>query len=173
MIKKEMKRGQFFLAAAIIIVIILFGVFSVSNYVKKEEKKTIVYDLKKEFGLEGGKVIDWTIYHGEDSSEFIKNWTILYMSEKERSLDNFVVVYGNSTSIFKVNLVETGGASIGESWIVGNKIAQVTRLESEVEGEVEKKIEVHVDSQVYKFDLEPGKSFIFIIREGGYFEKSD
>ena len=68
------KRGQFFLVAAVIIVVIILGFISVSNYAKKE-KYLKIYDMKDELEIESQKVLDYGIMHTDKMSDFGKDYS--------------------------------------------------------------------------------------------------
>ncbi len=61
-----MKRGQFFLVAALIIVIMILGLsaISISTRVSKEDFR--IFDLTNEIDLEGRSVVDHGIFTGTD-----------------------------------------------------------------------------------------------------------
>ena len=48
------KEGQFYLAAAIVIIVLIVSFAGITNYIKRSEPVRI-YDLKDELGIESGK----------------------------------------------------------------------------------------------------------------------
>ena len=163
------KRGQFYLVAAIIIIVIIFGFFTIRNYAKTEKKETIVYDLKKEFGLEGGKVIDFAIYNETDYNKVMENWTKTYVPLKGKDASDFVVVYGNSTTLTLLNYNQTssGTVSIGGS---GVTVIVTSPMKTDI-AIAGNDLNIIFEDFQYNFTLQPGKNFIFLIREGQYIEK--
>jgi len=170
---KRLKRGkkaQFYLIAAIIIIIIIFGIFTVSNYAKTEKKDSVVYDLQKEFGLESGKIEDFTLYNKYESSDYLDNWTKMYVNNKGQELDNFVVVYGNESQITLLNFTKSssGNSCISDSC---NWDMSTFKFEREntagAEGNV-KVVHVIIGGVSYEFKLQPGKNFAFLIKSGGF-----
>ncbi len=164
------KRGQFFLMAAIIIIIIVFGFIAIRGYIKTEEKKTAVYDLEKEFGLESGKVVDYVIYSEEDFDTIMKNWTEIYIGGKKQNVDEFVVVYGDSShqKMAELTLECPGEISIsGWKKEVCEKKIKITNVE------LGQNFKVKVGGIDYEFNITEGKNFIFLIREAGYVAKYD
>lgn len=158
------KRGQFYLMAAIIIIIIILGFIAIKSYIKTEDTKTAVYDLEKEFGLESGKVVDYTIYSGADFDTIMYNWTQIYMKEKNQNVDEFVVVYGNSTSQSMMNLTKTNTGVVaigGTSLAIGSATIGRTNIQGN-------NISVMLGGITYNFNLGSGKNFVFLIRERGY-----
>ncbi len=52
------KKGQVYIIAALIIVILIVGLGTIYNYAKAPAKETYVYDLSKEIDFESSKVIE-------------------------------------------------------------------------------------------------------------------
>jgi len=158
------KTGQFYLVAAIIIIIIIFGIFTVRNYARTEKDKTVVYDLEKEFGIESGKIEDFTLYSGQESSQYIDSWIESYVNTRGKSLDDFIVAYGNGTSmtLFNYTKYDSGSVSLG-----GNTL-EMSSHKIERSGVDRDVLNVRLNNITYTFNLEPGKNFIFIIKEGEF-----
>lgn len=158
------KRGQFYLVAAIIIIVIIFGMYAVQNYAKTNEESTVVYDLKKEFGLESGKVEDFTLYNSKNNSEYISSWIETYVENKGKNLDNFIVVYGDKTSLnlLKYTKSSAGKISFANSlWDISTQKVEKQLIEDNY------RIEIG-NSTYYTFKLEPGKNFMFVIKDGEF-----
>ena len=160
------RRGQFYLIAAIIIIVIIFSIYTVSNYVKTEEEDTIVYDLKKEFGIESGKVDDFLIYNRYESTEYMESWIETYVENKGQSLDNFIVVYENETSLIMVKYSKSssGGLCLGDScWGETDRISNI-----KINVVVGSNIKINLGDSTLNFKVEPGKNFIIVIKEGKF-----
>ena len=54
--KRGNKRGQLYLIAALIIVFVIIGFFSLGNYAKKQKTDVKIYDIAKELEIETGNV---------------------------------------------------------------------------------------------------------------------
>lgn len=172
MYKRGNKKGQFYLIAAIIIIILIFGIYSVKNYVTSNAKRTIVYDLEKEFGMEGGRIDDFAMYNNKDQAEFdslINNWTEMYISSKGQTIDDFIFVYGNSSSLFirSYNKSNVGNVCLSGQCDVMNYYT-ITRDTLETSNN----FKLNLGNQSYNFKLQPDKNFILIIREGDYVTQS-
>ena len=90
-----MKRGQFYIVTTIMIVAIIVGFASLSNYSRERSSLKFFYE-GEELELEAGKVIDYGISTTSDSSEmievmdeFARNYTVY------SNADNFYFVFGN------------------------------------------------------------------------------
>ena len=157
------KRGQFYLIAAIIIIVIIFGIYTAGNYVKTKQEKTIVYDLKKEFGLESGKIDDFALYNSYNSGTYLDTWIETYVNTRGQSLDNFVVVYGDGTDL---KMKRYSRNSSGGVCLSGGCLWTTSIINGETSSIDENKFEITLGNIVYPFTLEPGKNFLFIIKEG-------
>ena len=57
------KRGQFYLIATALIVMIVFGLVSVSNAAIVQPRPVKFYDLSADYGAETARVIDYGVYN--------------------------------------------------------------------------------------------------------------
>jgi hypothetical protein len=92
-IKEEFeKRGQFYIVAAIIIIGVILGFVTMSNYAVAIPKPAKVYDLSGQLSLESGQVIDAAIYNGtQDVNTAIDNFA--------QNFSNYANQYGNDTEL--------------------------------------------------------------------------
>jgi len=168
---KRGKRGQFYLIAAIIIIIILFGVALVANYARTKPEETVVYDLQQELDIETGKVWDWAIYNDEDIDNTISNWTETYVNAMgEKDIDNWVFVYGDADEIKIITFQEVTTGIITINYNGGESrtfIYGTGKNETSIESPGEK-IKVTLNDVDYDFTLGGGQKFIFLIEKGEY-----
>jgi hypothetical protein len=92
------KRGQAYLIATVIIIVIISGFMFLSNYYSKEGS-TFAYDLKKQLETEGEKVLDYGLVNGLDigdvAEDFAEDFSehagesveIYYIMEEEENAD--------------------------------------------------------------------------------------
>ncbi len=165
---KRGKKAQFYLVAAIIISLIVFGAVAVKNYSAKAPEETIVYDLEKELNFETGKVVDFSIYNERDINDMVENWTEIYVNGAQgKGVEEWIFVYGNKSSAVKIsfNSTITGSVSLGGSGIITKRIEPAI---ADVNGEVE----IRLGEFNYKFNLTENKNFIILIKRQGYIAKS-
>ena len=184
------KRGQFYIVAAVILVIVLIGFVSVRNFANVKPEETTVYDLKKELGLETGKVVDFAIYNRNETDVVVENWTEVYVKGKSNEeVDNWIFVYGNNNQItvvtFTGNETETNEASIsypgveasrlelydqkvekGEFTKVKTTFTRPISTESSL-NEIEN-INVTLSDTSYSFKLDKFKNFMAVIEKNDY-----
>ena len=153
------KRGQFYLLAAIVIIVLISGFAAVSNYTQKKSSIKL-YDLKNELGIESGEVLDYGTTTGDYQLENFLDVYDAYAGEGK----NISYIFGDEdgVSIFTYTDIPTGEVGVGESSV------STSRRES-VESNpppTDNKIEVTLpDGSVYEFDLKEGENFYFIISE--------
>ena len=166
------KRGQFYLAAAIIIVIALFAISGGVNYFKKTQQEVKVYDLSSELQLESLKVIDYSIYNEKDVSLMIDNFTdnyfVQYSQEKEPGSE-IVFVYGDSNNITIQPFVLSDSGSI--TYNVGGRAIVIENHRGQRKGITKffkpsgNNVNVKINNTEYDFKLERGQNFFFIINK--------
>jgi len=170
--KKRNVRGQFYLIAAFVIIALIISFVTVTNYILKVDKETVV-DLKTELQIEGEQVINYGIIEQSTNKEdLISNFSAAFA---ERAEDKQVVfIYGNSEGdVVAYQYVEDemgkielaiGESRTGET-IIGKAKARVDSSRS-ADGE---KITVNLANVSYDFNLQSGQNFYFIItaNEGG------
>lgn len=109
------KRGQFFLIAALIIVVITIGLSTVYVSLKTQPEDFRVYDLSDEINFESSKVIDVGILEGEESSVItynnLKDLTTSYAILNPES--DFIIYYGNEEGIQARSYENEEGGTVG------------------------------------------------------------
>ncbi|VVB83924.1 Uncharacterised protein [uncultured archaeon] len=99
--KKVMdKNGQFFLIGAIVIIVVIVSIVTISNYTQKKDIVKL-YDLGQELGIESQQVLDYGTYSQLDDAQmkvlmqnFIQNY-VNYVKEEK----NIYFVYGNKNEV--------------------------------------------------------------------------
>jgi hypothetical protein len=178
--KKRMnKGGQFFLIAAITIIIVIVSVITISNYTEKKNEVKL-YDLKQEMGIESQQVLDYGTYNNLDSNEmrtlmenFIRNY-VGYIEEQK----NIYFIFGNKQEINALGYQEIDEESvcIKLNPPEGNSQntecipleMQQTQTFSSGEGSINVVV-IRIENNEYQFRLKPGENFYFVIwqKSGG------
>jgi len=159
------KRGQFYLTAAILIVLALSGVASISTYAVVKSQPRTVKDLSLNLREESVRVVDYGIYNQEEMQTLIESFAKNDFGPyflKKISNANIFLIYGNGTDNLKLlqyNTISTGKISIGGfNWEQVGKIAEVKSIESE-----DGKIKITILEKDYEFELRNNEMFYFII----------
>jgi len=165
------KGGQFFLIAAVILVVVIVSVITISNYTSTREEVKL-YDLGQEMGIESQQVIDSGTYSGLDSEEmallmenFAKNY-VNYIEEDK----NIYFVFGNKEEIRVLGYqeIEPEKVCIGlnNEPVDCNIAMEKTQTFSSNKNEIDKvviKIGEAPNEYDYQFRLKPGENFYFVI----------
>ena len=139
------KRGQFYLIAAILIIVIIATSAIIYNYSRKKNP-VVIYDLGEELKIESKNVLDYGTQDGGDMNDIWEGFVEDYASYAGEGKE-FYFVYGNSEDWEKVECDGTScGAASGIIWSGGKVIITIDEIE-------------------YQFDLEEGKYFYFIITQ--------
>jgi hypothetical protein len=134
------RKGQFYLVASVIIVVIVVGLITISNY-SKSDKKSNIDKYGKEFEIESEKVLDYDALNGDNKIEnFTKEYSI-YMGNKI----NASYIYG------------TEGNMNAFTYLDGDYVD----LNSDLSFDSDEMIFEYADS-VYRFNIEKGKNFYFV-----------
>ena len=140
------KKAQFYLLAAIIIITLIIGFVTVTNYSSKQPSVKI-YDLKEELGIESQNVIGYGTSSGGNMNtllgQFIETY-VTYMGSNK----NLYFIYGDAGDL-QVKAYE-------ELVDVSNN------YQATIDGE---KVVVSIEDVEYQFDLIAGQNFYFIISQ--------
>ena len=170
--KIEEKKAQFYIVVAVIIIVVLAGLLSVTNYINTSKKPVKFYSLADELGIESGNVINYGIYQQKDTSQLIENFTDTYSDYFDRMAgrSELIFVYGNETNLSMIaySNVTTGRISleIGETNTfvdIQGKAKQKSSLILQILPEFDNYVLVNVTDRQYKFVLNKGQNFFFVI----------
>jgi len=115
------KRGQFYFIAAIIIVVLLSTLTSVSTYIiVKSEPQSVTY-VADDISRESHKVVEWGIYNGKDVGEeievFASGQLKNYFLSKTAGESDIIFLYGDKKNsklkALRYTKVSTGDISVG------------------------------------------------------------
>src|SRR3989344_886621 len=138
------KRGQFYLIAAIVIISLIAGIFTIANYSKKQDISK-VYDLKRELEIESGKMLD-NVNEGYAWGGLTSNFSAYAGKDVEII---YVIVDAVSRNITVYKYIDINN-KVGVAYVhdSGNKI-----------------ITVNVQDTDYKFKEKEGENFYFIMSQ--------
>jgi hypothetical protein len=164
------KRGQFYLIAAIIIVLVLSSLASIRIYANVNAEPKKIQDLGSELNVEGYKIVEYGIYNQGDITQLLNNFTdkdfVEYFLQKTEATD-LVFLYGNKTDLYGVRYNNTITGTItatvgsGVTWNTVNTFVERKKIES---GDIiDNKVEVKVLNKPFNFTLQDNEMFYFII----------
>ena len=177
------KRGQFYIIAAVIILVIVAGIITVKTYVNVEPEPRSIQSMGDELSEESFRVVNYGIYNSENITKVLNNFTDNYAPyfTKKTNNANVIFIYGNSTFLYsaKFDNESTGkvSANIGSgspNWNMDTSFVNRTRITT-APGIT--KVTVTIFNNSYDFDIkEKNEMFYFIIvqeKEGEvYVEKN-
>lgn len=99
------KRAQFYLVAAIIIVLAISGIASVKTYavIKSEPRK--IQDIGSELREETTRIVDYGVYSKENLTKVLNNFTDSEFAPyflKKTENTNIVFIYGDAIELYSV-----------------------------------------------------------------------
>jgi len=162
------KRGQFFLIAALVIVLLILSVGTIYNSAKVQREDTKVSDLSNEIGYESAKVLDSGVYtslNQEDINNHVAELAGNYSSTYSDS--DFIIVYGNATDLEIYNytsctsLGEVSLGAVSTEVCTGNETITDADRYISADG---KKLTLLVGGIPYVFNLEKGQNFYIIVK---------
>jgi hypothetical protein len=164
------KKGQFFLAAALVIVGLLIGLTTVYTSSKKNIEDKTIYDLSKELNYETAELIDSGVFNSmskEEISNQVQDFSSIYSNLNPDS--DILIAYGNAEKLAITAFInrDFGGISIGLGQGHTTKVAEPlfkgkTTLEVVPEST---NVEVNVLNSIYTFKLKQGQNFYLIMKK--------
>jgi len=166
------KRGQFYLVAAIIIVLVLAGISSVKTYAIVSPEPRAIKDLGSELQEETSRIVDYGIYNvKQDLNSLLNNFTNTKFAPyflQKTSETGIVFLYGNKTDLeaIRYNTTSTGviSATIGTLATEWNPVTDTFAERIDIipiEGQEE--IVVNITGKEFEFKLQDNQMFYFVI----------
>jgi len=164
------KRGQFYLIAAAILIVIIIGLISVSNKATTSPKPTKFYDLSKDYEIETSRVIDYGIYNqyspAVNIKEKVQNISRTFAASafaKDPNL-HLEFIYGNKDGYFKEN-ISTITPKVSFGLTAGDTSSQtIYQQKIETTTGSGNKVNIKVAGNNYDFSLGPTDNFYFVIQ---------
>ncbi len=165
------KRGQFYLVGAIVIVSLIIGFVTITNYTKQDQS-TKIYDLSQELGVEGNQVLEYGLVNQgtqiagsnvKSLDELIPDFTNKYSKYLSDDKVKLVFIFGDKDGLKLLRYNElSGGFSVGgvkEQILGGTSIQNITPIAGET------KITVMIDNIPHVFDLQEGQNFYYVVSQ--------
>lgn len=174
------KRGQFYIIAAIIIVLAIATIASVKTYAYTKPRPRTIESMGSELREESLRIVDYGIYNRENITKLLNNFTDEYADYflKKTNNANVIFVYGNKTDLFaaKYDTISTGkvSATIGNSgtnWNMETSFTNRTKINA-----VGNSVIVTIFNKDYLFNLQDNEMFYFVIvqeKEGEVYVKKN
>ncbi|MEN9625914.1 MAG: hypothetical protein RL557_242 [archaeon] len=177
------KGGQFYLIAAVIIVLILFSLTSVSTYVVITSELQSIQDVSADLQRESYHLIEYGIYNKEDLQPMLAKFSGEdfgdYFLKKSAEGSNILFVYGNKSSMQALQFDKSlsGEVKLGSSSWKNYKTVAKTKDITKSDLLNKDSFEVEFLGNNYPFTLQNNEMFYFVVvseRDGEVFvEKND
>jgi hypothetical protein len=164
------KRAQFYIIAAIVIVVVVAGLVGVATYAVVKQSPQTFQTLSSDLKQEGPRVIDYGIYSGENITELLNNFTDTEFAPyflKKTDKANVVFVYGNKSDLYAVqyNTTSTGtiSSSIGSGIFQWNSVRNYAERMKIIVNPGDKEVNISIVGKIYSFELKEGEMFYFLM----------
>ncbi len=159
------KRGQFYLIAAVIIIAIILGFVVISNY-SRTDSSTKLYDLGEQLEIESAEVLDYGTYNELDEVDMENLWESFIEAYSDfGEIEKLYFIFGNTEEIIVLgyqDLVTEETIFVNVNGDSPLKISKETPA-SATFSPSGKSVTIIINDIKYKFDLEPGENFYFIL----------
>lgn len=156
------KRGQFFIMAAIIVVVVISGLTGVATYINIGNEQRTFYDLSKEVGFETKKVLDWGVFNDKEIDGLTESFLFKYSDYIGQ--DEVIFIYGNGEGYKALRFEEDRIGSIGLDTGMVKEININRRTEKKAKVILsENDVSVIINEISYDFNLREGQNFFFVI----------
>ena len=156
---KKNRKGQFYLLAAIIIITILVGFVTVSNYSRRKTSVKL-YDLGEELGIESQNVIDYGTYAQEDLDVLLGQFIESYVDYAGGG-KNLYFLFGDFTSI-TVKAYQELEESV---FVDGSELIMTNGKGEKMHTPSASKIAILIGDVEYQFDLTEEEKFYFVVSQ--------
>lgn len=163
------KRGQFYIIAAVIIVITFSSIMGIYTSAKTFPEPKTINDLSSDLKEEGPRIVDYGIYNNKDINNLVYNFSgndyANYFLEKTTNA-NLVIIYGNKTSLegirYSRNLRGSISTTLGGevTWQITGPYTEKTAIQIDSN---ENNIMVNILNQNYSFMLRNNEMFYFVM----------
>ena len=163
----EDKSGQFYLIAAIIISVIVLGLFTMSNYSRRQE--TIRNEkIGEELKIESEKVLDFGTSKGYNENQILdlmENFSRNYIDYVQEGID-FYFLFGNSNKIRVIGHAQE--SKIIDVNFGSGKSSMNLNSEETLSNDftpTSNTIILTIDEADYNFVLKDGENFYFVVSQ--------
>lgn len=165
-------KAQFYLVAAIIIVMIIAGIASIKTYAIAKAEPRKIKDVSAELKEETTRIIDYGIYSEKVLPDLLASFDDEFSEYflKKTEETNIVFIYGNSTKLQSVQYNDeyTGAvfASIGgasPTWDTSEII--INRTVIDVNKYIDGTLTVNILERDFEFEIKEGEMFYFLITQ--------
>ncbi len=163
--KKEGKKGQFYLISAVVLAMLVIGIFTISNY-SRTESNVKLENLKEEIQTESEYVMDYGLYNElSDAALYalLMDFTSDYLDYQGEDRDLYFI-FGNQN-----NLTVTGYQKTDKQvFVSAGSSATITEEAGKFNGGINPSTNIillSIDEMNYEFELTDGENFYFVLSQ--------
>lgn len=161
----EDKKGQFYLIAAVFIVLIIFGFNSINNYAIVKPEPRSITDISEELNREAYSLVEHGVFNEADIDELVADFAGEDIPEYILKNDEdaaMVFVFGDKN---RLDAISVKNREIGDITIAGTQLTDFTTFARKKEDLPTSGgfVEVTVLEKDYKFQLKDNEMFYFLI----------
>lgn len=160
------KRGQFYIIAAVVIIIAVLGIVGVTNYAKTKTDQVQTYQISKELNLESESVVNYGIFNKKDLSTVLSTFATNYSQYIGQQSDIYFL-YGDQQIVKVIGYTSQSQGTIGIDFggsqtVLTIQGRQLTSQDINVTGQ--QYVNVVIENKTYQFQLNQGQNFFFVLQ---------
>lgn len=165
------KRAQFYIIAALLIIVAISGLMTISTYAIANEEPQDFELISSGLNIEGSKIVDFGILNNSNPQDIIEDFTknkfAPYFLQKTENA-NLLFIYGNKESLYgiryKPEITGTISASIGgqANWFMTNPYSEKINLNVYPSDSY---VKVNLLNSAYQFELRDNEMFYFLLAQ--------
>ena len=166
MIKRGNKAGQFYLITAVILVMLVVGLFTIFNYSERGSDVMLNY-LIEEIQIESAYVLDYGLYNELSDGVFyglLLDFTEDYIDYQREGIDLYFI-FGDQENLTITGYQETEKQVSVSS---GSSYTTITNEAGEFIGGIDPETDtltLFINDAQYTFKLNKGKNFYFVLSQ--------
>lgn len=159
------KKGQFYLVAAVVIVVILFSISTIHNSTKTSDEYSLVYSLADEIKFETSQILDNSALFNVEEQETLSRIQeyLSYISQKNPST-KFLAVYSTEQNIHFITYNNANSDVVGtyenqEVWKPASDSSETIQTLSKNSDS----ITLEISSETHILNIPEGRQFFVIL----------
>jgi len=169
---KRGKKAQFYIIGAVIIIMAMIGLGSISNYVLIKKEPAKFMNLGEIMSLEGQKIIEYGKYNAKDLSAVTSNFSQMmadYIGKEDEKVD-LVIIHGTNSNaqITVISKNSTGTITLNTGGPTFTAESFKYSLNTTTFGG--NNVNVTLLNTTYPFELGEDEEFMFIMTKSEDFE---
>lgn len=172
------KRGQIYIIAAVIIILVIIGLATITNRVSYKQEPKTFYELGSQFSQESFHLSEWGTYNDQNPQEAINNFTENVFSKKVKQAGaEFMIIYGNRENVTYTTCQRAGEVIFDQPAVQSRITLGDLECKETTTSSPSTSAEITFLNETHRINLgeEQGYYYIFVKKEGNdtYVDNSD